>query len=166
MTEPESPHVFRWNLYHWMFAVALLAVGFAAFGYAGTMLLGLVSLPIWLAPRGRKLRRFYWMLFFYPFLFLFSTQLVRVEHWLTWGHPPQSLFLAWFGHFPIVAAEFLVLVLIFGSPLAVSTSVLLWLFRVGDPSRAESPSFAQNCELFLLPLFWFPCCGLAFTSVP
>jgi hypothetical protein len=88
--EVVSPVRNRWSIGYVMILIGLLAVGFATVGIAGTTLLGIIGLPAWLAPRGKRLSRLYWVLAFYPCFVVLWLYVVWFNGWVALGHPPRS----------------------------------------------------------------------------
>jgi hypothetical protein len=88
------PSKTRYQLWQTMLAIAVLAVLFAAFGVTlGTaigIVIGVIGLPILLAPAGRRLRAAAWVCSIYPLLVLASLYATWLTAWCVLGHPPRT----------------------------------------------------------------------------
>jgi hypothetical protein len=83
----------RYQLWQIMLAIAVLAGLFAAYGVIwGTaigIVIGVIVLPILLAPAGCRLRAAAWVIYFYPLLVLSSLYATWFIAWCVLGHRPR-----------------------------------------------------------------------------
>jgi hypothetical protein len=83
----------KYQLWQIMLAIAVLAGMFAVFGVAAAvgvvMVIAVMTLPILLAARGRRLRAAVWITSLYPFLILSSFYVTWLTAWCILGHRPR-----------------------------------------------------------------------------
>ncbi|MHB1559731.1 MAG: hypothetical protein ACYC61_19965 [Isosphaeraceae bacterium] len=120
----------RYRLWHFMLAVAGLAVLFAALGVTTTaavlIVAGMIGLPVLVVGRGRRSAALAWICLIYPMLCLGSLYTTWFTAWLVLGHRPRvSLddpkFIS-----PIVDVPFMAtFLLLMGIPLAMVCGLVL-----------------------------------------
>lgn len=88
------PTKVRYQLWQIMLAIAVLAGLFAAFGVtlgaAIGIVIGVLGLPILLAPAGRRRRAAEWVCSIYPLLVHASLYATWLTAWCILGHRPQT----------------------------------------------------------------------------
>jgi hypothetical protein len=151
MTDDASPPPIRWNLKDFMILTALLAVMLAVFGMVGSVILGGMAAPVWLAPRGRRMASVFWVGAFYPWFLV--PLCFAFEGWLE-PISRLSVFPSGSGESSFSGTYFLLLILLFSTPFVFVAMLFLSLSRVRDHSRIGWNMFVQVYELFLVPVLW------------
>ena len=84
----------RYQLWHVMLAIAVLAGLFAVFGvtsaFAMVVVIGVIFLPILLAPSGRRLEAAVWVSSVYPVLIVSSFYAPWLTAWCVLGRRPRA----------------------------------------------------------------------------
>jgi hypothetical protein len=144
-----------WKLKHLAGLIAVLAVGFAVVGIAGTALGFALCLPGMLAPPGRRLAALYWVAACYPMLILLSIHLTWLGAWCALGHPPRPSLDDPEDIGPIAVPYALTAILLFGAPIALVAAVGLTIGRIVRRIIDRAGRAYSAVLLGVVPLSWF-----------
>ncbi len=152
--EPLPVVVRGWKIHHFLILIVLLALGFAGFGIAPTVLLAVLASPVVLARRGYRLSSLYWVGISFPLCVLAWLYVVWFHGWIALGHPPRSSLDDPKNINSIEYSYLMMYVLLIITPFVFLISLGLTLIRVAEKVRSGSPWAARLLPLLLFPLTW------------